>query len=180
MYFLVCFLFALTVTAFGIPQNAHRAPSPSPTPTVTNDPCSVKSEQMYPHGRIRRSLQSEAHHRRQFIGMQYIPGQYNSPQPSTTPAGPAPKYIISQALIQQGPFSANTSGRDFPERVEVIIANVSTPAKQVKCEIDWDTALAGNDKNGYEFECENNAYCVILQQQESAPEKGFYIYVALP
>ena len=177
MYLVSLFLFAVTVYTFGIPQEAPRIR----TPTPAYNPCSPNSEQMYPHGRTRRSVDPNQLHRRQFIGVQFIPGQGNSPpRPSSSPAAPTPKYVISQALIQQGPLAVNKTSQELPEQIQVVIANASTPTDQVMCQLNWNAVDAGNPKTGYQFVCERDAYCVIVQQQTAEPGTGFYIYVSLP
>ena len=134
-------------------------------------PCNTGTEQMYPH---RRSL-SQAHSRRQFVSIEVIPGQGPNAPP---PAPPSAKYIISQAVVQQGPAYMNGSQKMVPERFSIVVANATQGSNPVTCSIDWNPPGAPN--SGYQMSCLNFAFCAILTQQTHAVEDGFYLYISLP
>ena len=155
--------FALTVSSFGLPPSARDSPSVPPYL-----PCDTDSGQMYPH---RRSL-SLPYHRRQFVGEQVIPGQgKGAPPPST-------KYIISEAVIEQGGPYKNQSQNTSFEGLSVLVANASEGSQPVTCSIYYNPP--GSPDLGYPLDCENYAFCAILTQQSQNPGVGFYLYISLP
>ena len=96
--------------------------------------------------------------------------------PQPTPSRTA--YVITQASIQQW-HPGNSSL--VPEVFNVTVQNVGTDATPDHCSLFWNAALAAPTKDpiAFQFKCEKNAHCVILERHDITPLLGWYLFVGL-